>query len=1073
MLAFDVPGRAQSTFGSITGTVTDPSGAAVPGASVTVINQGTSSQQKVTTDAAGAYNAPDVQPGTYEVLVEAKGFSTQRRTGIVVYAHTVVNVDTRLDVGESTTSVEVTAAAPVVDTATQTLHYTETYAQLFEAPTNSTLGDTNQYFALYSPSVAVNSGGEIHGFGVRTNDTRIANDGIIEMADADGVGGGPIGPAPESVAEVTTVTNGANAEYQEPTNVIIVTKSGGNSFHGLAGYDWNGSDLNARNFFATSVPFNNFDDYNAQIGGPIRKNKLFFFANYEALRSRGQSVLTANVPLANWRTGNFSGFPQITNPFTGQPFAGNLVPANLINSVSVNTQNFFFPAPNFGPPTLQSGNWRSLYPSLSRSDTGDGRIDYNLSDRDRVFGRLTYHANNSDSINGGSGTGVLPAAHYLVNRPTQSEFISFTHVFSATLVNEFRVGVSRNNEVEGPADDGAQVVQQIGLQGISPPAGLPGNPIINITGLSNTDAHSGFTHNLDTNFQWVDNVSWTKGSHFLKFGVDIIRDQLSGFSNSNNVNGTLTFSGVYSGQPYADFLLGIPQTSSFNILPPFPYLRATDLSFYAQDQFKITKRLTLNYGLRYELDAPYHDKNGSIYSFDPSNLSIVVPQNGLTHINPSFTTAIPIIGSQQAGYPANTLLEFRKKNFYPRIGVAYALTADGKTAVRAGYGMYSDTIYPSVINKGGPFAGSQTFNNSITNGVPALSFPDPFSTKGAPGSFTTVTAANPDLKVPYNQQWNITLERQLGQFGVSVSYIGSHGTDLAYERNINEPPPSTIKFTSSRYLLSSAFSGITWIDNGANEDFNGLQLAATKTVGKNLTMNASYTWARDLTENFDALSSIQNQFCLTCERGNNTYTPTHHFVALAVYALPVGRGQHFGSGMSHGLNEVLGGWKLSGIQSFSTGVFFTPSFSSYDTSNTNTIGGRPNEIPGVPLYPGNKSITNWFNPAAFAIPGCPTSTPCTPADVGAFGDVQNNVLVGPHIVNLDLALLKDFHITESKYFRFQIIANDALNQVHFGLPAANISSPATVGQITATIGGNYLRGSADSRTIYLNLRFFF
>ncbi len=1070
LLAFSAPAFTQSTFGSIIGTVTDPTGAAVPGAKVTVINQETGSQQHVTTDAAGAFNAPDIQPGRYEVRVEAQGLHTPRRGGVVVYAHNVVNVDTTLAIGETKTSVEVTEAAPAVDTSTQTLSYTQTAAQLAEAPTNATLQDTNQYFALYTPGVGINSGGGIHAFGLRTVDTRIANDGIIEMADADGVGGGPIGPAPGAVAEVTTVTNGANAEYQEPANVIIVTKSGGNSFHGLAAYTWNGSDLNARNFFSSSVPFANFNDFTGNVGGPIRKNKLFFFANYEALRSRGQSVLNANVPLAAWRTGNFSGSSAITNPLTGQPFPGNQIPASLISQVSQASQSLFFPLPNFGPPTLQSGNWRALLPSTSRSDTGDGRIDYNISDKDRVFGRYNYHANFSDSVNGGS----LPAAIYLVNRPTTNGFISYTHVFSANLLNEFRAGVARNNEVEGPALVGADVVKAIGLQGVNPPAGLPGQPIINVTGLSNTDAHSGFTHNLDTNFQWVDNVSWTKGSHFLKFGIDVIRDQLSGFSNSNNVNGTLNFTGVYAGTPYADFLLGIPQTTSVALLPPFPYLRATDYSFYAQDQFKITKRLTLNYGLRYELDGPYYDKNGATYTFDPSNLSIVVPQKGLSLVNPAFTKAVPIITAQQAGYPANTLMKYQKTNFFPRVGVAYQLTADGKTALRAGYGDYGSTVYPSAFQKGGPFAGTQTFTNSITAGVPALSFPNPFSTKGAPGSFTSVTAANPNLKVPYNQQWNITLARQVGQFGVSISYIGSHATDLVYERNLNEPAPSTTKYAASRNLLSPAFSSITWLDNGANEDYNGLQIAATKTVGENLTLNAGWTWARDLTPVNDVAAVIQNQFCLSCERGNNTYTPTQHFVAMVVYALPVGKKQRFLNNLSRGLNEALGGWRVSAIETAQSGIFFTPSFTGFDTSNTNTIGGRPNELAGVPLYPSNRSTTQWFNPAAFGIPGCPTATPCTsPADVGAFGNAGPYQLRGPNLVNLDLALLKDFHVTESKMFRFEIMANDALNEVHFGLPAANISSPATVGQITSTIGSNYTRGSADQRTVYLSLRFMF
>lgn len=1068
LVLFSVPGRTQTTFGSVAGTIIDASGAAVPNARVTITNEATNIQQHVLTNSSGVFNLPDVQPGTYDVQVDATGFQLQKRTGIVLYAHNTVNVDMTLAVGQTQTTVQVSAAPPVLNTATQTLSYTQTSTELTQAPTTVGLQDTNQYYGLYTPGMAINNGGQLHANGVRTADTRVANDGIVELADSDGVGGGPIGPAPQSISEVTTVTTDANAEYQEPTNVVMVTKSGGNQIHGQAMWDWNGSDLNARNFFSSTVPFNNFNDFTGNIGGPIKKNKLFYFANVEALRSRGQDVLNASVPLAEWRAGDFSSLSTpLKNPFTGQQFAGNQIPSNLVSPVALNAQNFFFPAPNFGPPALQSGNWRSLIPSTSSSTTGDGRIDYNISDKDRAFGRFTYHANNTYGINGGS----LPAAIYIVDRPTTSAFLSWTHVFSATVLNEFRAGVSRNNEVEGPALTGSQVLQQIGLEGVNAPQGLPGQPVINITGVSNTDAHSGPVHNLDTNYQFVDNVSWTKGSHYFKFGTDIIRDQLSGFFNSNNIYGTLNFTGVYTGSPYADFLLGLPQTTSVNALPPFPYLRGSVFGFYAQDQWKITPRLTLNYGIRYELDTPYSDKNGAIYSFDPKTLSVVVPQNGLARISPFFPKTIPVVTAEQAGYPSH-LMEMQTHNFYPRLGIAYQLTADGKTALRAGYGMYSDTIYPSIVQRGGPFAGSESFFNSITNGVAALSFPNPFAGAGTVGSFQNVAAANPSTTVPYSQQWNVTLERQIGQVALSVSYIGSHGTKLLYERNLNEPAPSTIPFNKNRYLLSPAFNAIDWYENGGNEDYNGLQIAGTKTVGSNLTINAGYTWARDLTTVTDSLSPIQNQFDLAAERGNNPYTPRHRFYAVTVYALPVGSGQHLLKTMPRVANDIFGGWRLSAIGLVQSGLWLTPSFSGYDPSNTNTIGGRPDEIAGASLYPANPGIGEWFNPAAFAIPGCPATQPvCSnPANVGRFGTAGPYELQGPTIENLDLGLMKDFHFTETKLLRFEVMASDALNHPHFGLPASNISSPKTVGQITGTIGGNYVRGSADQRQINLMLR---
>ncbi|MGH9353298.1 MAG: carboxypeptidase regulatory-like domain-containing protein [Terriglobia bacterium] len=1076
-LGFGLPARAQTTFGSITGAVTDPSGAAIPGARVTVINQATGSQQRITTDAKGVFNAPDLNPGTYEVQVEAPGFKLQQRKGIALYAHNSVNVDVRLSVGETTTVVQVKAAPPVINTASPTLSYSQTASQLAQAPSTTHLQDTNQYFALYTPGVGIDNGGGVYVYGVRPMDTRVSNDGIVEMADADGIGGGPIGPASGSISEVTTMTANASAEYKDPANIIVVTKSGTNQFHGDINYDWNGSALNARNFFSSTVPFNNFNDFSGSIGGPIKKNKLFFFADYEGLRSHGQSVLNADVPLPAWRNGDFSGLSQtIVNPFTGQAFQGNKISPNLISRVSQNIQSFFFPLPNFGPPGLQSGNWRDLLPSTSDSNTGDGRIDYNIGSGDRVFGRFTYHANNAHEVNGGD----LPAAIYNVNRPTTSAFLSWTHVFSPTLLNEFRTGVSRNNEVEGPALVGSDVLKQIGLEGINAPVGLPGQPIIGITGISNTNAHSGPVHNLETNFQWVDDVSWTKGPHFFKFGADIIRDQVTGFFNSNSVYGDLSFTGVYSGSPYADFLLGIPQTSSENALPPVPYFRGTLWSFYAQDQYKATRRLTLNYGLRYELDGPYYDKNGAIYSFDPTNLSIVVPQKGLSMVSPLFPKTIPVITAQQAGYPATTLLKYQKFNFYPRIGVAYQLTADGKTAIRAGYGIYSNTFYSAVVQKGGPFAGSESFDNSITGGVPLISFPNPFSAGGKAGSFQNVSAINPNVSVPYTQQWNVTLERQFGEFGIAISYIGSHAVDLPYLRNLNQPAPSTTPFTKSRYLLSSKFSRIGWIENGANEEYNALQVSAMKTVGRNLTLNSGWTWARDLTDQTDVkdaynTSIIQNQFDRAAEWGNNPYTPTQHFYAVAVYALPVGSGQYFLKSLPPVANEILGGWRVSGIALAQTGLWFTPSFSGFDPSNTNTKGGRPDAVAGVPLYPANRSITEWFNPAAFRIPGCPDSTPaCSkPADVGAFGNAALYQLEAPPLDNLDLGLFKDFRITESKTLQFEALFSDALNHPHFGFPSANISSPKTVGQITSTIGGNYVRGSSDEREINFTLRFEF
>ena len=420
------------------------------------------------------------------------------------------------------------------------------------------------------------------------------------------------------------------------------------------------------------------------------------------------------------------------------------------------------------------------------------------------------------------------------------------------------------------------------------------------------------------------------------------------------------------------------------------------------------------------MQGPYYDKMGRIFGFDPKNGSLVVPDNGVPYISPLFPKNISIETATQAGYPDRSLVRFPKHNIYPRIGLAYKLTADGKTAIRAGYGIYGNTIYGALISssRGGPFAGSETFFNAITNGTPLLSFPNPFiSGVGQVGGLQDVAGFNPNIRTPYTQQWNITLEKQIHTVGISIAYIGAHSVDLLYQRNLNQPPPGTQPFGG---YLNPNFNTITWTENGASQSYNSLQVSAVKNLGQNLTFSTGWTWARDLTDSPDddwiyADNPIQNQYDRRSERGNNTFTPIQRYYADVVYSLPFGAHQHFGSSMSRAADAVLGGWRLSSVVTLQTGQFFTPSFDGFDPSNTNTQGGRPDRIAGVSLVPpGGGSITNWFNVAAFKVPGCPDANPiCTnPASIGRFGNAGVNILQGPPMKNVDLALTKNFRLYE-------------------------------------------------------------
>jgi hypothetical protein len=623
---------------------------------------------------------------------------------------------------------------------------------------------------------------------------------------------------------------------------------------------------------------------------------------------------------------------------------------------------------------------------------------------------------------------------------------------------------------------GRDILQQLGIQGIGVGTPIHDVPAFSITGITSTDQPNPNTLTLNTNFQWTDNVSWTRRAHFLKFGFDALRDQLGGYSFPNSIYGSYSFTGTYTGVPYADFLLGIPQSTSRTIPTRARYLRGTMYSLYAQDQWKVNPRLTLNYGLRWELQGPYYDRFGAIFSFDPASGAIVVPDNGVPLINPLFPKNVPVVPASKVGYPEGAMINADPKGFYPRFGFAWTPFSDGKTVLRGGYGVYGNTIYGSAGSSrvGGPFAGSESFTNAITNGVPLFRFPRPFLDVGAT-STQNASGINPHLRTPYAQQFNLTLERQIGQVGLRIGYVGTRASRLVYQRNINEPAPSTIPFTNSRRIYP-IYNSVTWYENGGSQQYNALQVSAFKTYGKNIFFNAGWTWAKDITDDQNTGSgfsgqSLENPYNRAIERADNVLTRTHRVYASVIWALPVGRGQAALSHANGVVDALLGGWSLSWIFVRQSGQFFTPSFAGFDPSNTNTIGGRPDRIGSGQLSSG-QSIQHWFDAAAFKIPGCPDSDPIckSPANVGRYGNAGLDILRGPASTNVDLSAMKYFRLGERKRLQFRALMTNAMNHPNFSNPAANISAPGTVGQITSTFQEQV---GEDARQIHFSLRFEF
>jgi hypothetical protein len=1072
---------AQSTFGSITGIVKDQTGAVVPGADVEVINDGTGTTRRVNTTASGVFNAPNLDLGIYRVRVTGKGFATYERGGLPLTANQILSVDVELTVGATSTVLEVRGATLAIATESNDISGSVSHHDVESLPLVARQkgdGGVYAFSTLTTGAAAVPASSTPILQGTRSQVGILPTmDGIAVMAYPQGAS--PVQPSLEAVQELKMETAVAPAEFSTAGNFQIITKSGTNEFHGGAFWGYNGSSLNARNFFSAKAPFRVYNDFGVFAGGPIKKNKLFFFADYEGSREAATISLVENVPFPAWKGGNFSGGvnKQLIDPTNGQNFPGNVIPASRISKVSQAIQAYAYPDPNNGAPGVLANNWTANYPGttgFTRFNHFDGRGDYNITDRDLLFARFSWRRMPL------TVPGIYPL-YRLQTRYAQSSVLAWNHTISPTAFNEFRFGTTYHRNFYTADVTGNDLLQKFGIVGV-PTTGVKTGPFFNITGVTpwSPDANSNnFQDNPETTFEWIDNLSWTRGRHFMKFGLDVVRDRFNGNNINSVVYGQYDFTGTYTGFGYADFLLGIPQTTTLALPSPNRHLRGTIWGFYAQDQFKVNGSLTLSYGVRWELEKPYTDTKGALYTFNPATNSLVVMDNGMKLVNPFYPKNIPVTTASQAGYPSN-LVNFNKNNIEPRVGFAYKPFGSDKTVIRGGYGIYSNLIYATLARShlsGGPFSGNVAYVNAINNGTPLFSFPSPFLSSGAT-AVQNVNGVNPNLKTPYTQQWNLTVERQVASIGLRVSYVGSRSVDLVYRSNLNLPLPSTTPFTTSR-RPDQLFNQIIWAETGGTDAYHALELSAQKRYGQNLTITSGFTWAKDLTDTQDsggggttfAGQVIQNPVARAIEKANNGIVVPRRFFAYAVWALPVGKGQRFLSTAPAVVQAVLGGWQTSWTAIVQSGQYFAPSFTGPDPSGTGTFGGIPDRIGNGNLSSG-RSVTHWFDTSAFAVPGCPAATPvCSSAPpIGRFGNSGFNIIAGPPARNLDFGLQKDFRYRDRFRLRISMTMANALNHPIFSAPASNISS-GTVGTISGTTRA--LIGEPGPREIDFGLRLSF
>jgi hypothetical protein len=1113
-----VPVAAQSTYGTIVGTVKDSSGGAVAGAAVTLTNLDKNEMTHATTTANGNYELLNILPAHYSLSIGAQGFETFNATNILLVSRQTIRVDATLQVGQVSQTVTVNdSEAGVIATDSQVIQETFTPQQLMDLPANvRAAGNTSPYnFLQVLPGVQPDDSGNFSIQGGIPSQTQYSVDGI---STTDVTGNQPLTnafPSSESIGEIKVQGVGSPAEYGQIGDVTTVSKSGTNELHGgLFWYSQNAA-LNAINYGSTEKPKLIANDFGVTVGGPViiphlynGKNKTFYFGTYEGFRYPKSSTVQDEVPTQAERNGNFSAEGvTVVNPTTGQPYANDTIPTSMINPVALKVLSLY-PLPNAGSLTSShAANYIVNKDTSYHSDQYDLRGDQYLGSKNSVFARWTYKNINSLSPNDLLvPSNSTPDIYHLF-------VAAWNYSIRPDLYNEFRFGFTTDDSGYTNSFNGAAFSQSLGLQGlIGLPAffnGLPEFDINNLTGLD-ADRLEGISHSRT--YQAVDNVTWNKGRHTLKFGFDYRHIQAVdplGFIGGDNY-GNFQFNGQFTGSAFGDFLLGLPNQTGFDNVQQDNNGSSNHYNAYVQDSFRVNPKLTLEYGLRFEFHPGYTDASGNIGNFNPAiaKSGEVIYPNGAASLlatgflqsanacpvlgsttGPSLNGApcMPVLSASQAGLPNS--LRTAPRRFMPRFGFAYRPFGD-KTVFRGGFSMYNTEVLGSIYYAltGTLQSATYTYTNSIVNGVPAIQFPN-VKTGGSgivvppAGTDYFGTANQINYKDPYTMQWNFSIDHDLGfNTGLRLSYIGSGTRDLVWAPNLNQSYYSTTYYVDQP-LSSRPFPNWGVVNtraNGATDNYESAQVEINHRYKSGLTLNSAYTFAKNLADNAgyttgsggglsfageNAGSRTMDADDLKAEYGPVSGTRRHRWISSFVYQLPVGRGRQFGSNMNAVTNAVIGGWQLSSIFLIQSGPFLTPYFTGGDPSGTGSgIIGRAQapDIIGNPNI-SNPTAGNWFNASAFTCPGTPgwqAGTPCLignpgyGAPIGRFGDAGMGSVIGPDTVNLNAGLSKRFAFTEKVSMKIEASFTNVLNHVNLANPILAINN-SSVGQITSARGSDF------------------
>jgi len=1031
-----LPSLVVAQTATLRGTVTDPSGAILAGAAVTVKNTDKGWTRSTKSNDSGDYVVTQLSPDPYSITVESSGFKTGEIKGVILQVGQEARVDVVLQIGSTQERIVVVSDSPLVQSENSSSGAVVDNRKIVDLPLN---GREFWQLARIAPMVMDPPQNSTLGFRGGFNvagSSEVTNAFVMDGIDNnDETTGQPTHrPSVDGIREFKVLTGIYPAEYgrQAGGQIIITTMSGANDFHGTAFYFHRNDNLDARNFFLVGPkPELKRHQYGFSNGGRILRDRTFYFATYEAL-TLGESVARLQtVPTLRVKSGDLAEINRvIRDPANGQPFAGNRIPDARIHRVSRGFLEYW-PTPNLAG---LANNYSFNGVRTQDQDQFSSRVDHKFSNQDNLYFSYQFsQRRNSEPSNALCGDRGLPIFSCTEPERTQHGALVHTHIFNPGLINEARVGFNRirTNRFQDDMTLG-NIVQKLGLPqggmlGLASPDNFnTGVPSLRVTGWATIGGPTNLPQGRRvTNYHFVDGLTWIRGGHTFKGGFDVKRYLFNSFFTSFG-RGDFFFNGQFSGDPFADFLLGGLRSTDRQPGEPFNNIYTTTSNFYFQDDWNVTRNLTLNLGLRYELSTPVRERVDKNASWDVATGNIITSDGQA--INVDRAGNLVTVGRSSLG---RDMWRMDKNNFAPRIGFAWRAFGDNRTVFRGGYGLFYNHLVSangiSAMYRGLPFRRRESFINTPANVVATWDVPFPPGISGGGLAPEGMNATFPDA---YIQQYSFGIQRELKRDMVlETTYLGSKGTRLPLNFNINQPTPAAGAIQGRRPF--QPWGAINYRDPVGTSNFHALSVRIERRFTAGLSLLSSWTYSKSIdlgnqpATSGDGDAPIQDMRNLRAERGLSEFDTRHRFINSIVYELPFGKGRKWLSEAGGVPNHIIGGWQVTGILLFQSGRPYTI-VTSRDMSNTGAgaTGTRPNLV-GDPRI-ANPTPTQWFNQAAFS--------DVLPAGVFAFGNLGSNTMIADGVVNLDLAAFKNIPLHERAKLQFRAELFNSTNHANFAIP---------------------------------------